>query len=232
MQEPSNAAEALLALLDHTDPATLTVLLERPSLVRLLRHAGRSETDTAAALASRMPGVVLLELFREGRTAEELVAALGPDATARIDQEGAMKGARPKTAAKALRYRPVQAVHRVGLFLVCGAGLALPLLSMLDVRFALLLLRLNIALIFAAIFVAGAVGGVLFAKGRVAWWTGALAGALCAVGGGLTTSWYVTLGPGAGRESILRIEIAVAFLVGTLPGVVVYGAFGKTRATS
>ena len=83
----SNAATTLLALLDHTSADQLETLLEPVHLLIVLEGCGRDrETIQHAIDTGAVPGTLLLALFDEGRTAEELVAML-PDGALRKRRE-------------------------------------------------------------------------------------------------------------------------------------------------
>jgi hypothetical protein len=64
-----------------------------------------------------------------------------------------------------------------------------------------------------------ALGGALWCAGRAPLWLGAAAGALAAPGGLYTLSLWIR-----DRDHILRVEIALAVLVGTLPAAALFFA--------
>lgn len=81
----------------------------------------------------------------------------------------------------------------------------------------LLLVNMGPMLAFLACALAGAVGGGLFAWGRAPAHAGLAGGALACIGGTVLT--YLAL---LHRERFLLIEVAVAWLLGCVPGVLVY----------
>src|SRR5512140_2777068 len=85
-----SAGAVLLDLLQLADAPTLLVLMKAENLIVVLRHCGRDDASTRAALtAGELPGELLLALFREGRKPEELIAALGPSGAAELAAERA-----------------------------------------------------------------------------------------------------------------------------------------------
>lgn len=69
------------------------------------------------------------------------------------------------------------------------------------------------AYLLIAVVVAGLLGGVLNVAGRGPLWAGALVGLIMAVGGfGAVYLWI------DGKESVMKLEIGIAFVVGAAPG--------------
>jgi hypothetical protein len=203
MPPAPNAAETLLALLQHTDGDTLIALLD---------------------------GQLLLELFEEGRTAAELVAVLGPEAVERAkrEAEGRRAAGAAKPAAGPAGMLGAVRDSQLWFTLVALAALLPATLALLDVGVALKLLALGPGPVLAGIAALGALGGAIGAKppaGRV---LGALAGALAAAGMFLGVYLYMVHGPGASRGSVLQLEIVLAALAGGVPGFAIY--FLRRRA--
>jgi hypothetical protein len=94
-----NAGETLIELLEHTDAASLLVLLESQNLLVLLRREGWSDAQIKTALKDekRSPGELLLGLFAKNRKAEELLAILGPKAVAQVEAERLKKSKSPSS---------------------------------------------------------------------------------------------------------------------------------------
>lgn len=65
--------------------------------------------------------------------------------------------------------------------------------------------------------VGAALSGVAYVHGRAPHHVGLIGGALCAPGSLAAIAWWTS-----GRTSVLRIEVAIAFLLGAVPGVLVY----------
>jgi hypothetical protein len=232
-----SAADVLLALLDHVDDATtLEILLE--DLVAILRARGLSDAEIAGTLKAGSPGEVLLSIFEEGVTASALLE-LVPDGPARVrarraersasavgasspaDQPYAPPGA--AVTSTAMRATTAQAAvpavgpNMVGGGLVLVAGIAAPLLAMMDPGLALIFLA-NAAATLAGATVLGAIGGAIFVRGRAKVVAGIVGGALASPGALIASALYLQAMLGAGRTSIMRLEIALAACVGLVPG--------------
>jgi hypothetical protein len=225
----SSAASVLLTLLDHTDVATLSVLLDAENLLMVLRAEGSELTHEA-------PGAALLGLFESGRTPEQLLAHLGPRGVAMLARERLAKvqvndasvatKTSPRAAPEALTPRPSQTRfdaatlsprEQAGGVVVLVAALAPPLVASMDLDALRWLMQLGPARVLAATATVGAIGGLLAGRGtrRVRL---ALAGALAATGGCAAVGWYMMFGPGAGRASVFKIEIALVAMLGMAPG--------------
>ncbi|HEU4408607.1 MAG TPA: hypothetical protein VFS43_25320 [Polyangiaceae bacterium] len=97
MPPKANAGAVLAALLEHTDASTIEVLIAAENLLTLLRREGWSDERIKRALKQdgKLPGELLLELFRRGKSASELLAALGPAASAQAAAGRAKAASRP-----------------------------------------------------------------------------------------------------------------------------------------
>ena len=93
---------------------------------------------------------------------------------------------------------------------------------MLSLDAGLRMLLLGPVPVLAAIGALGALGGALTTKRPVSRVVGTLSGALVAMGAFLGVFLYVWVGPGAGRSSLMKLEIVLAALVGALPGLAAF----------
>jgi hypothetical protein len=232
-----DAAHVLLVLLDHADPDTLLVLLKPENVLALLRHEGWSDDDVRAALTrdNKHPGELVLGLFERGRTAEELLATLGPAAVAEVAATKAGNPARaaevaPREASAAPGSAGVSRRQTAGLVLVLAAALAPALLVLMDMKIALALLVFGTARVLCVIGLVGGLGGALAAGPARPVWIGVLGGAAASVGGFAAVVGYVLLNARMGRDTVLRLEIAAACGVGMLPGVALATLLGRSAA--
>lgn len=223
-----SVGETLLQLLEHADGETLTVLLDTANLRKLLHHAGWADDRIRRELAGGTgPGELLLQLFKGGATAASLVAALSPEDVERVKRESAERraatGAAPTNGgvAAAPTGRRV-APGGVWLAATFAPGLAPALIGMLSLDAGLRMLLLGPVPVLAAIGALGALGGALTTKRPVSRVVGTLSGALVAMGAFLGVFLYVWVGPGAGRSSLMKLEIVLAALVGALPGLAAF----------
>jgi hypothetical protein len=109
MALPDRSVDVLLALLEHSNVDTLLVLMRTENVLALLRLDGWSDADVRKALKvdKKIPGELILELIQRGKTAEDLLASLGPDAVAEVAAERAKSAA--KSAAEASTKRAAAA---------------------------------------------------------------------------------------------------------------------------
>jgi hypothetical protein len=105
MPAPKNAVDVLLALLEHSNVDTMMMLMKPENVLTLLRQDGWTDADVRKALQvdKKIPGELILELIQRGRTAEDLLASLGPAAVAEVAAE------RAKSAAEASAKRAAAA---------------------------------------------------------------------------------------------------------------------------
>lgn len=226
----ATAAEVLLKLLDHADGAELVVLLDAENLLVVLTHAGRTRDEIKAALArGKLPGELLLEVFSSGRKKDELLASLGESGARQLAAERA--GNKPSPAKGTVHRAPQRGVTGTPAFVLDGKGkigVALlflgaflpPLFGFLDLRVALWLWT-SLGAVAVGVAALGGIGGGLLAIGREKLWVGIVCGALASVGGAAAAIWYLIAGPGAGRASVMRLEIVLAAIVGMIPGAIV-----------
>ena len=222
----------LLELLEVVpDAAQLERLLEAANLVRILRAKGRSDDQIREDFATKLPGDLLLEVIREGASVEQLLALCEPAAPA--------KPARPKQqkesdARRIGPYAPpgepeeeqerrypvttpfqeTMSVHKVAgvLFAMSVIFPAMSLANFFPAWKALSPVG------WIALGAAGAAAtGALFVHKRAPYYVGALGGLLCAPGALIAILVWTN-----GRTSVMRIELAIAFLLGALPGALVY----------
>ncbi len=278
MPPKATAGAVLLALLEYTDSSTLEVLIGAENLLRLLRHEGWSDEQIKQAFKreGKLPGELLLGLFRGGKKPAELLAVLGPVAAAEV-AAGRAKAAlrdsaehapstprsgapaysgvpptprsgapgraspsedlarravterlrRPRPRPRGSSASPAGALEQTGLMVTLVAAIAPGLLSIIDLSIALAFLRIGPWVVAGAAALLGAIGGALFARGTRRWWAGPLGGALAAFGGNVAVVGYAFGGLAAGREHILRLEIALAALVGVVPGGLLYAALAR-----
>lgn len=244
MALPASTVDVLLALLEHTDADALLVLLEPRNVLALLRQDGWSDeaVRTALEVEKKLPGELILGLLERGRTAEDLLAALGPAAVAEVAAERARSAA--KAAAKSQspaapgRDEPAMAeatpadsprpfarlgvgsgrVQIAGLVLVLASALVPAMLALFDVKIALTLLGFGVAPVLALIGLGGAIGGAVATGPTARRWVLALGGAVASVGSFAAVVGYALLNARAGRASLLRLEIAMICMLGMLPG--------------
>ena len=241
-----STVDVLLALLEHADGSQLLVLMEPANVLRLLREDGWSDEAVRTALEQekKLPGELLLGLFERGRTADELLALLGPDAVAAVEAERAKPAATAKESPASTETPEKSAVapgpanpaapatmplarvgvgggrlQVAGLVLVLAAALLPSMLAVLDVNIALALLHFGAARLLGLVALFGAVGGVLSASPTGHKWALALSGAVAAMGGFAAVIGYALWTSRMGRTSLLRIEIAAVCLIGMLPAV-------------
>ncbi len=95
MALPDRSVDVLLALLEHSNVDTLMVLMRTENVLALLRLDGWTDADVRKALQvdKKIPGELILELIQRGKTAEDLLASLGPDAVAEVAAERAKSAA-------------------------------------------------------------------------------------------------------------------------------------------
>lgn len=249
-----STVDVLLALLEHADASELLVLMEAENVLALLRQDGWSDDAVRTALKEekKLPGELLLGLFERGRTAADLLAMLGPKAIAAVEAERS-RPAKPvnptastpdasgkvgsaQTAANAAP-GPASPLARLGvgpgraqvagLVLVLAAALVPSMLALLDLKIALVLLRLGVAPVLGLIALAGGLGGALATGPSGRRWALALCGAVASVGGCAAVIAYSLWTARAGRTSLLRLEIAAICMIGMLPAVALAAVVGK-----
>jgi len=233
-----NAVEVLLQLLDHADAPTVAVLLKPENLIVVLRHAGRSDEEVRRALKEgQIPGELLLALFREGRRGEELIAALGERGAAELAAERAATAKAPAKASPAevpsakpaapprapVAAKRTSARDLVGMVILLVVMMAPGLIAFVDLR-AALAMRGALPLTLGLIAAGGALAGAILAWGRDPLWLGALAGAVCTLGGNVALALWSSW-----RTSLFKIEIVFVLLVGALPAIIVYHVLRRWR---
>ena len=236
--------ELLLALLEHADANELLVLMKPENVLALLRNDGWTDEAVGVALKDekKLPGELLLGLIQRGRTVAELLAQLGPEALAAVEAERARPTTAPvaaspaKASPTASPTSPTEAsavvpaplplaragvgggrAQVIGLVLILAAALVPAMFSVLDLRFALTLLRLGPGPVLGLIGLGGAVGGALATAPGGRRWALALSGAVASSGGFSAVIGYALWTASMGRSSLLRIEIAAVCLIGMLP---------------
>lgn len=234
-----NAVDVLLAILEKVpDAGQVERLIEPVNLLILLRAHGRSDEAIRAALKSKIPGELLLELLNEGHTAEDLLALLPPQPAGKPGVEPAQKGAskpgvgpasKPASKPAFRLQRPsevaanLSGLNKFGFFF--AAFFTIVPAMILAGFFPLW--QVGSEVMWYGIATGGAaLGGLLFAQGRLPAWIGLVGGALAAPGGLFLLAWW-----SAGRESVFHIELAAASMLGALPGVLVYKLLARGRAT-
>lgn len=236
--------EVLIALLEHADANELLVLMKPENVLALLRNDGWTDEAVRAALKDekKLPGELVLGLIQRGHTAAELLAQLGPEALAAVEAERARPPTAPLAASPA-KASPTSAptspteespavparlplaragvgggrAQGAGLVLILAAALVPAMFSVLDMRFALALLRLGPGPVLGLIGLCGAVGGALATAPGGRRWVLALSGAVASSGGFSAVIGYALWTASLGRTSLLRIEIAAVCMIGMLP---------------
>lgn len=222
----------LLELLEVVpDAAQLERLLESANLLRILRAKGRSDDQIREDLGAKLPGELLLGVLREGASVEELLALCEPDAPARPAEPKRKKKSQARRISpyappvepeeEEERRYPVTTPFQETMTLHKVAGV----LFAMSVIFP----AMSLANFFPAwkwlspggwiaLGAAGAAAtGALFVHKRAPYYVGVLGGLLCAPGALVAILVWTN-----GRTSVMRIELAIAFLLGALPGALVY----------
>jgi len=250
-----NVGQVLLVLLDHADPDTLLVLLKPENVLALLRHEGWSDEKVREALTrdNKHPGELVLGLFELGRTADDLLAALGPAAVAEVAatrsanparggdaapaaeaSAGAAPAPRPAAAKRSAPPTPDRAgrtpLQTTGLVVVLAAALAPAMLGTMDLRIALAMLVFGVGRSLGLIGLVGGLGGALAAAPTRPWWIGFLSGAVASVGGCAAVVGYVLWNARMGRTAVMRLEIAAVCGVGMLPALALAALLGRVAA--
>ncbi|MEP7122801.1 MAG: hypothetical protein ABJE95_17885 [Byssovorax sp.] len=244
-----STVDVLFALLEHADGSQLLVLMEAENILTLLRKDGWTDDAVRVALKEekKLPGELLLGLFQRGRTAAELLSLLGPEAVAAVEAERAKPSTSsasptppkesPATAPPgsvpvvgAARPPPLARVgvgssrsQVAGLVIILAAALVPSMFSVLDMGFALALLRLGVGPVLGLIGLVGAAGGALATAPGGRRWALAISGAVASMGGCAAVIGYALWTARLGRTSLLRIEIAAVCLIGMLPALVLAG---------
>lgn len=247
----ASAVDVLLKLLEHADGSELLVLMEPENVLALLRADGQTDEDTRRALSvdKKLPGELLLGLFEKGRTAKDLLETLGPAAVAAVEAERKKSAERAASAAaptpapaptrrpavssaatsapSLAAARPTGTAGVIGLVLVLVAAIVPSLFSLLDPAIALALGGLGLVTVLGVVAGVGALGGALATPASGRRWVTSIAGALASVGGCLAVLAYGIAMAAWGRTSLLRIEIALACVLGMLPAVGLVALFGR-----
>lgn len=244
---PLSAVDVLLQLLERTDVNTIELLLEPDVLRALLAHHNDWSDDAILqALKTQIPGELLLQLFERGLSGEQLLASLEPNLRAQAEQRIARQSEKKQNANSSVQAEAqtksaseaadkpqttLQGASLLGVILVALAGIGPALFFVLDIKFAIWTYT-HLAAIVSSVFFVGAIGGTLIARGfhpSRPWFrltSGALAGGLAALGGGAGIVAYVVWGPGA-RGQVFKAELALAFILGTVPGLLVATTFNR-----
>jgi hypothetical protein len=254
-----STVDVLLALLKHADGSELLVLMEPVNVLALLHADGWTDEAVRAALEKekKLPGELLLGLFERGRTADELLAILGPAAVAAVEAERnkpaapALEAVSPPTAKAPASLAPAADDTRspapataplarvgvgsgrpqvAGLVLILAAALLPSMLVVLDVNIALALLRLGAPTVLGSIALLGAVGGALATTPSRPRWPVAISGAVASIGGFAAVIGYALWTSRMGRTSLLRIEIALVCMMGMLPAAGLAALLGRIAA--
>jgi uncharacterized membrane-anchored protein len=216
----ASAGEVLLKLLDHADADTLEVLLKAENLLLVMRRQGWTDDQVKRALVvdKKIPGELLLDLFKKGVSAKEMLGALGhapiaePSVTKVPVEQPRVKGTNmtPPPAAKG------STLMVIGIFMLL-ITMMLPALLAFGIPEARRALMDSLALTVGAIVVGGALSGLVLAWRKEALWIGAICGVVCALGGNVTLYFYSSW-----RSSLWNVEIAFVLLIGALPSVFLY----------
>lgn len=213
----SDAATTLLALLDHANADQLETLLEPAHLLVVLEECGRDRTTIQRKIdAGAVPGTLLLELFGEGRTAEELVAMLPDGALERTRARSKERGDAIEKPVRRADLDPSLALTELNRPAVIAWFAALTVPAMLASG---VLPEWSISTSTAvpiAVLAAGAAGAFIAEPTRLRV-AGLVAGLVGAPGAVLLSSYWLAM-----REQPLRIELALAVALGALPGMVLF----------
>lgn len=223
-----SAGDVLLAILEKVPEVNhVERLLEAANLRHVLNQCGYSDAAIKTGLKSKMPGELLLELL-ETRSGADLVAMLPPEGAPKAEKgrlagRPAGGGARPnapRAAATNIAYRgPITGLNKVGgIFLLFAVVMPALILA----GFFPLWAVGTEAMWFGIATGGAALGGMIFAHGRMPAWTGLVAGALLAPGSLMAIRWWT-----AGRTTVFRIEIGVALLVGAVPAILLFRLLGN-----
>ena len=241
-------ADALLVLLE---PRNLLVLLRQEGwsdeavrtalevegkipgeLVLGLFQRGRTTEDLLAALGPAAVAEVEAERARSAAKAaakatekSRAPGAPGRDATATAGASA--KRAESPAAPFARLGAGSGRVQIAGLVLVLASALAPAMLALFDVKIALALLRFGVAPVLALIALGGAIGGAIAAAPTARRWVLALGGGVASTGAFAAVVGYALLNAGAGRTSLLRLEIAAICMIGMLPGMALAALIGR-----
>ena len=216
-----NTGTILLELLEHTKDANqLEVLLEPSNLLYLLTQNGRTETTVKSALQSgTKPGELLLALFHEEHTADELIASL-PEARREAGKATKTETAVPRKAPAKQPIPTIQEDDWAGSLLgkytfylaigVVALTAVLPAMALTGFLPMDIFSTTMSTTLFSA--VVGAVAGLFYIPGRKISWRGSILGLLLNVG----ILWAVILYT-MNRQTILRLELAIPLLLGVIP---------------
>jgi hypothetical protein len=215
-----DAATVLLELLEIVpDAAKLERMLEPANLLRILKASGMGDEAIRAALKERLPGDLLLEVLRKKEQDPEALLAL---CTTPVQPQKAPKPASAPATARAEAFGEVSLLNKISSYALLFAVI-IPAMAVAGFFPEWDALSLEGWIAFAT--AAAALFGAGYVMGRAPWYVGALGGALVAPGALLAIYFYTR-----DRETVLRIEIALAFLVGAAPGALVYYALFKKVA--
>jgi hypothetical protein len=218
-QGKRDAATVLLELLEIVpDAAKLERMLEPANLLQILLARGRGKDEIRVALKTRLPGDLLLEVLREEKDPEALLALC----TAPVAPRGAAAPPLAPAGAAVEPFREGSTLNKVASYVLLFVVI-IPAMIVAGFFPAWQALSLEGWVAFATI--GAALSGVGYVSGRAPWYVGALGGALVAPGALLAIYFYTR-----DRETVLRIEIAVAFFVGAIPGLIAYYALFKKAA--
>lgn len=204
-----DAATVLLELLEIVpDAAKLERMLEPANLYLILMARGRDKATITAALKTRLPGELLLEVLKEEKDPEALLALC----TAPILTVGAAAG--PPD--------PFGESSSLNKFSSFALIFSIVIPAMIIAGFFPAWDALSQEAWIAIATIGAALSGAGYVAGRAPWWVGALGGALVAPGAMLAIYFYTR-----NRTTVLKLEIAAAFLAGSAPGIVAYYALFK-----
>lgn len=212
-----DAATTLLALLDHADADQLETLLEPAHLLIVLEGCGRDREKLKRELeAGIIPGTLLLELFEQGRTADELVGMLPEGALERTRARSKARGDHQETPIRRVDLDPSLALTELSRPAVIGWLAALTVPAMLASG-ALPEWTIDATTAVAVAAVAAAICGALIARPTSLRVAGVVAGLVAAPGSVLLSAYWLAL-----RERPLRLELALAVALGALPGILLF----------
>lgn len=222
-----SAAEVLLELLQIVpDAGKLERMLEPANLLMILMARGKDKEAIAADLKKRLPGELLLEVLKAEPDPDSLLALCTAPVAARPSPgaKGASRGVAAGGLA-ALGAGPFDEASTLNKVASYGLLFAVIIPAMIVAGFFPEWSALSFDGWLAFATVGAAVFGMGYVKGRAPLFVGALGGALVAPGA-LCAIYYYT----RDRETVLKIEIALAFFVGAAPGIAVYYALFKKLA--
>lgn len=206
-----------MALLEHADADQIETLLEPAHLLVVLQRCGRDLDDVKGRLvADEPPGQLLLELFEEGRSADELLALMPPGALERTRARSVARGDHEEAPLRRADLDPslkLTALRRPAI-VAWFAALTVP--AMLASG-SLPEWALSPTTATAVAVVLAMISGALVAEERALRIAGAVSGLIGAPGAVWLSYLWLSL-----RDQALRLELALAVALGALPGMVIF----------